>query len=102
MPKPIAEPIATDSPNVMAFSAIMLGALSLGALLASPPPARAEIEYPWCAEYPSGQEGSGGVNCGFVTLAQCRATISGIGGNCYENPAYPAAPPHRPKTRKRR
>ena len=101
MPKLIAEPLAADSPTITALSAVMLGALSLGALLASPTPVRAEIEYPWCAEYYGGRDG-GGVNCGFVTLAPCRATISGLGGNCYENPAYPAAPPHRRKIRRPR
>ena len=46
--------------------------------------------YPWCAEYSGGDTG-GATNCGFVTLEQCKATISGIGGGCYENPSYPAA-----------
>jgi hypothetical protein len=40
-------------------------------------------EYPWCAIY-----GPSTRNCGFVTLEQCRATISGIGGYCDENPLY--------------
>jgi hypothetical protein len=43
----------------------------------------------------AGEDGDGGTNCGFTTLAQCRATISGIGGYCYENPAYPT-PRQRP------
>jgi Protein of unknown function (DUF3551) len=43
-------------------------------------------EYPWCAYY--GLFGSEATNCGFNTLAQCRATISGIGGSCQPNPAY--------------
>jgi hypothetical protein len=34
--------------------------------------------YPWCANY-SG-DWSGVSNCGFLTLEQCRATVSGIGG----------------------
>ena len=41
--------------------------------------------YRWCAHY--GMRG-GGINCGFVTLAQCRATVSGIGGFCAENQFY--------------
>lgn len=48
-------------------------------------PANAET-YKWCALY--GGRGGGGTNCGFVTLEQCRATISGIGGSCEENPRY--------------
>jgi len=56
----------------------MMTALSAIALA---PPARAEVQYPWCAQL-AGEDGDGGINCGFVTLAQCRATISGIGGYC--------------------
>ena len=32
--------------------------------------------YRWCAAYGT----PGGTNCGFVTIEQCRATISGMGG----------------------
>jgi hypothetical protein len=53
-------------------------------------PARAEIEYPWCAQYGGGEMG-GGRNCGFSTLEQCRATISGIGGSCEPNLFYPGS-----------
>jgi hypothetical protein len=53
-------------------------------------PARAAIEYPWCAQYGGGEEG-GGRNCGFSTLEQCRATISGIGGFCEPNLFYPGS-----------
>jgi uncharacterized protein DUF3551 len=42
--------------------------------------------YPWCAQY---NMGFGGQNCGFSTLRQCRATVSGIGGMCLRNPMYP-------------
>ena len=44
------------------------------------------IEYPWCAYYSGPQTNA--TNCGFNTLAQCQATISGIGGMCQPNPAY--------------
>jgi hypothetical protein len=40
----------------------------------------------WCAQY-SGRSG-GATNCGFFTLAQCRATVSGIGGFCVPNQFY--------------
>ena len=50
-------------------------------------PARAGIEYPWCAQY-SGSDDGGHTNCGFVTIEQCRATISGIGGFCVPNQFY--------------
>ena len=38
--------------------------------------------YKWCAVYSA----RGASNCGFVTLEQCRATVSGIGGFCMRNP----------------
>jgi len=52
--------------------------------------------YPWCAYY-GGMEG-GGKNCGFTTIQQCQATVSGIGGFCDRNPMYEPPPgphPHR-------
>jgi len=67
------------------------GIAMLMAMFAPPLPARAETLYPWCAEY-AGREDQA-TNCGFVTMAQCMATISGIGGRCYENPAYGVAAP---------
>jgi hypothetical protein len=47
----------------------------------------------WCAQYSGGRAG-GGTNCGFFTLEQCRATVSGIGGFCVINQFYnPCGPP---------
>jgi hypothetical protein len=43
--------------------------------------------YPWCALYSAGR-GGGASNCGFETLDQCRATVSGIGGFCVPNQFY--------------
>lgn len=53
--------------------------------------------YKWCAVYSSGRGGGAG-NCGFVTLEQCRATVSGIGGFCRENLFY-TGPQDRPVKR---
>ena len=50
----------------------------MGAAAASP--------FKWCAQY-SNRMG-GGTNCGFVTIEQCRETISGMGGICRRNPHY--------------
>lgn len=58
----------------------------VAATLLPPPAARAQIYYPWCAQY-SGDDG-GGRNCGFSTVEQCMATVSGIGGNCERNLFY--------------
>jgi hypothetical protein len=42
--------------------------------------------YRWCAVY-SGDAG-GASNCGFLTIEQCRANVSGIGGFCAPNQFY--------------
>jgi hypothetical protein len=80
----------------------MLTALALLAagLTISPGVATAEITYPWCAQY--GESGNGGRNCGFATLAQCRAAISGNGGYCDENPMYRPAMVEPPVSRRSR
>ena len=39
--------------------------------------------YKWCAVYRVG-----GTNCGFTTIEQCRATVSGVGGSCEPNQFY--------------
>jgi Protein of unknown function (DUF3551) len=46
----------------------------------------------WCAQY-SGSHG-GATNCGFYTLEQCRAAVSGVGGECSPSPYayYPGQP----------
>jgi hypothetical protein len=51
------------------------------------------LDYPWCADL--GKE-LGATNCGFTTLEQCRATVSGIGGSCKPNPFYRAVVIERP------
>jgi Protein of unknown function (DUF3551) len=66
----------------------MIGIAAIAHLPTLSTPARAEIEYPWCAQYGSDAEGR---NCGFSTLEQCRATVSGIGGSCEPNLFYPGA-----------
>jgi Protein of unknown function (DUF3551) len=62
---------------VMAFFILSVG---IGA------PAEAQ-NYPWCAQY-SGRALGGAMNCGFVSFAQCMATVSGIGGFCIQNNTY--------------
>jgi hypothetical protein len=48
--------------------------------------------YRWCAEYGGGEIGAGGSNCYFITLEQCRAAISGMGGFCAPNQFYDGRP----------
>jgi hypothetical protein len=57
----------------------------------APSAARAYDPYPWCAEY-WGDRGGGGTNCGFLTLEQCRAAVSGVGGYCEPNQFYNPRP----------
>lgn len=49
--------------------------------------------YKWCAVY-SGRDGS--TNCYFITLDQCRATVSGVGGFCQPNGFYDGRPVETP------
>ena len=44
--------------------------------------AEAVGRFGWCADF----GGDLSTNCGFVTLEQCRAAISGMNGLCYPNP----------------
>jgi len=88
----------------MRFAPFVLAAFVLPAML-MPSPADAYKmpydPYPWCAVY-SG-DGAGGTNCGFLTIEQCRETVSGIGGFCapnqFYNPGRPAARARRPARR---
>jgi Protein of unknown function (DUF3551) len=50
-------------------------------------PARAEVNYPYCAMTPGGY-GTASGSCGFVSLEQCRQTVQGSGGWCQANPVY--------------
>lgn len=50
--------------------------------------------YPWCAVL---NMGDAAYNCGFVSEAQCMASVNGIGGFCqpnnlYQGPSAPRAP----------
>ena len=77
----------------MRFGSIVLSTLVGTAVLMSTP-ARSYVmpydPYPWCAVY--GGRGGGGTNCGFLTIEQCRATVSGIGGFCTPNQFYNPRP----------
>ena len=70
---------------------VVIGIAAIASLPTLVTPARAEIEYPWCAQYSGDGDGDGGRNCGFSTLEQCRATVSGIGGSCEPNLFYPGS-----------
>jgi Protein of unknown function (DUF3551) len=58
---------------------------ALVVVAANAPTAANADQYKWCAIY---AEPIGATNCGFVTLQQCRETVSGIGGTCELSPYY--------------
>jgi hypothetical protein len=63
--------------------AIVLGIEALGTAVEAQ-------NYPWCAHLATD---AGDVNCGFVSLPQCLADVSGIGGICMRNTQFaPYAP----------
>ncbi len=78
----------------------ILLAMTLAApVLVAPPAAQAE-PYKWCAIYGSGMGGA--KNCGFVTIEQCRLTVSGLGGFCEPNLFYTGPADETPARRGRR
>jgi hypothetical protein len=58
----------------------LLRSAIVAAAILAPSLALADEPYPWCAIYDSG-----GTNCGFTTIDQCRATVRGVGGICSPN-----------------
>jgi hypothetical protein len=87
-------------PPTRAFAAslVLAAASSFDATAASNP---SSDPYRWCAHY-SGNGGNGS-NCYFLTLEQCRAAVSGVGGYCGPNPFYtgPERPVPPPRSRPR-
>lgn len=81
------------TPIVMLFviAAVLLGEMRISN-------AQSAYSYPWCAILPGAGSGSGGaMSCYYMSWAQCRTSMSGIGGNCVESPYYhaqSAQPPH--------
>jgi Protein of unknown function (DUF3551) len=85
----------------MRLATLALATLSLPAVLTVTPASAYEMPYdpyPWCAVY-SGDAG-GASNCGFLTIDQCRATVSGIGGSCEPNQFYNPRPAARARKHK--
>ena len=65
--------------RTFALASILLTTLALGTDAAS--------AAPWCTEAVKG----GGTNCGFVTIEQCRASVSGVGGFCEPKQIVPSS-----------
>ena len=85
----------------MRFRHIVLATITVAAVLAQAPAGAYEMPYdpyPWCAVY--GGRGGGASNCGFLTIQQCRDTVSGIGGFCAPNQFYNPRPAKRTRKHK--
>jgi Protein of unknown function (DUF3551) len=84
-------------------SRIFLLALVSAALMGVTEPASAQspYSYPWCSRQTYGGSATT-TSCYFTRYAQCMTTISGIGGWCYQNPAYRGARDAAPTPRRRR
>jgi Protein of unknown function (DUF3551) len=57
--------------------------------------AQSAYSYPWCSL--GGSRGSNALSCYYTSWEQCRATMSGRGGNCVESPYYHAPPTQPPR-----
>jgi hypothetical protein len=84
-------------PRTALQAAFALAAVvTVGAFDATP----ASAQGAWCAQY-AGKSG-GATNCGFYTLDQCRAAVSGVGGFCSPSPwAYYVEQPRAPRKLRR-
>ena len=76
------------------FSAMLLSDIQVAS-------AQSPYSYPWCSI--RGGRGGGSMSCYYTSWEQCRATLSGIGGNCVMSPYYrPSLPPSRRAAEHRR
>jgi len=84
----------------MRFGSVVLIAL-VGTAVSTP--ARAYVmpydPYPWCAVY-GGRDG-GGTNCDFLTIGQCRATVSGMAASARPINSTIRGRPHAPAKNRR-
>jgi hypothetical protein len=73
--------------KAIGFAIAFAGLASSLAVMASS--AHAQAGQAYCAMQ-GGREGY--ENCGYFTMAQCRAAVSGVGGFCIANPRYAERP----------
>lgn len=71
----------------MKFPLFALSFITAAVVSVSAAPAQ---NYPWCSMVDLGDEI---VNCGFDSLEQCRASLSGGGDTCIQNNTYKPPPP---------
>lgn len=73
-------------------------ALALSATMTVDASAYRRPIYPWCAFY----NAEGIEECLYYNVEQCRASVSGVGGFCYQNLRYVDVPPPLRKPRAKR
>jgi hypothetical protein len=61
---------------------LLVAAASVFLMTLSATPGMAK-PYPWCAR---SLMNGGSVECRYITLAACQATVNGLGGDCVQNP----------------
>ena len=71
------------------LSLFLIAAALLGEIQAAS--AQSPTSYSWCSRY-FGRGMGGATSCYYSSKAQCMATVSGIGGYCFQSPYYHAAP----------
>ena len=83
--------VSEDStmPILLRMAGVVGATLVLMAVSADRQPSQALIVYQWCASFGGS---AGATNCGFATYEQCRNSLAGGGGSCYENPLYNPPP----------
>jgi Protein of unknown function (DUF3551) len=80
---------------------IVIAALALAATVAGAPQtasAQSPYSYPWCAKL---YLKNGATSCYYASRQVCMETVSGIGGYCFQNPAYRGASTSSPRYRRR-
>jgi Protein of unknown function (DUF3551) len=74
------------------IAALVLAAAVVGALETAS--AQSPYSYAWCAKLYLRNDAT---SCYYATRQLCMQTVSGIGGYCYENPAYRGAAASAPR-----
>jgi hypothetical protein len=89
-----------------ATASFVAGAIAGSALIGGSTPAAAQWGWhpspiPFCASF--SDRGGGYESCSYYTMEQCRASVSGVGGRCFENPSFVPPDDYRPvRKRKKR
>jgi hypothetical protein len=81
------QPVREVPMRLPIFSLFLIAAALLGESQTAS--AQSPTSYPWCARY---YKDSAPTSCYFSSYQQCRASVSGVGGLCFQSPYYHATP----------